>query len=73
MSSIKRMAYTDTDYNGNTWPPVWVDTYNRLTEQLERTQSLSSRERIMNERHAFFVTCVAAAYQFSKRNNDWRE
>lgn len=61
MSSIKRMQYTDTDYNGNTWPAIWVDTYNRLTEQLERTYSVSSRERIMNERHAFFVTCVAAA------------
>lgn len=68
MSSIKRMRYTDTDYNGNTWPRVWVDTYNNLTDQLERTQSLSSRERIMNERHAFFVTCVAAANQISKRD-----
>ena len=61
MDTIKRMNYDDTDYNGNTWPRVWVDTYNNLTEQLERTDSISSRERIMNERHAFFVICVATA------------
>jgi len=61
MDTIKRMNYDDTDYNGNTWPRVWVDTYNNLTEQLERTDSISSRERIMNERHAYFVICVATA------------
>ena len=61
MDNIKRMNYDDTDYNGNTWPRVWVDTYNSLTDKLERTDSVSSRERIMNERHAFFVICVATA------------
>lgn len=61
MENIKRMNYDDTDYNGNTWPRVWVDTYNSLTDQLERAKSVSDRERIMNERHAFFVICVATA------------
>lgn len=61
MNSIKRMKYTDTDYNGNTWPRIWVDTYNDLTDQLERTESLSSKEKVMNERHAFYVICVAVA------------
>jgi hypothetical protein len=61
MDNIKRMNYDDTDYNGNTWPRVWVDTYNGLTDQLERAVSLGERERVMNERHAFFVICVATA------------
>lgn len=54
----KPIEYGFQDINGNTWCDPWVDTYNRLTEIINRSgdgivDSLSERERefYLDQRH----------------------
>ena len=47
-----------TDFNGNTWPKEWADTYNNLTRLIEGTYGVELKEQYLNERHRFYVMCA---------------
>jgi len=47
-----------TDYNGNQWPGIWVNTYNDMTRLIESTYCDELRETYLNQRHAFYVLCA---------------
>lgn len=55
------MKYSDTDINGNAWPAAWVDTYNNLSAQIERTHGVELKQALLDERHRFYMLCIYTA------------
>jgi hypothetical protein len=61
------MQYSYIDYMGNKWPDHFIDTYNRYTNDVNKSagipikpDSLTQKERdfFLDQRHAFFVSVV---------------
>ena len=54
-----REGKTMVDLNGNTWPQQWADAYNNMTRLIESTYGVELREEYLNQRHRFYMLCVA--------------
>jgi len=61
------IEYGYIDYMGNKWPDRFIDTYNRYTNDVNKSagipikpDSLTQKERefYLNQRHAFFIEVV---------------
>jgi hypothetical protein len=44
-----------TDFKGNMWCEVWVNTYNMFTEKINQARG-ESREFLLDQRHRLFVS-----------------
>jgi hypothetical protein len=55
------LDYNFKDFNGKNWPSIWVDTYNRLTREIEACTHAATKELLLNDRHRFFVDCMLVA------------
>ena len=61
------IEYGFVDFNGNEWPDLFVDRYNDISKEINRTAnreiesgSLVEQERqfLLDQRHRLFIQCL---------------
>ena len=68
-----RIDHGFKDMNGNIWPHQWINAYNILTDEINKTAGIEiksdslqqrSRDFLLDQRHKQFVTyCELAKYK----------
>ena len=66
----EKMRYGFLGMIGDPWPDSWVDTYNRLSTEIEAASKQGHCvESRLDERHRFFMSCLSAANK-PEKNSD---